>query len=44
MPLWNFSAPASDALHWKNMIPSAPRAIDWKLPSRICPGCFAAFR
>jgi hypothetical protein len=27
--LWNFSAPARDARHWKKQIPSAPRARAW---------------
>ena len=27
--LWNFSAPARDWRHWKNITPSAPRAMAW---------------
>ena len=27
--LWNFSAPAADARHWKNSSPAAPRASAW---------------
>ncbi len=41
--LWNFSAPAWAARHWKNITPSEPRAIAWWLHSRITPGGFTRF-
>ena len=43
IPEWNFSEPAFDCRHWKNRMPSAPRATDWYDQARICPGAFAAF-
>ena len=35
---WNFSLPARDCRHWKNMMPSAPRAIDWAVSAASAPG------
>ena len=43
MPEWNFSAPATDCRHWKNRMPSAPRAIACFDHAAICPGAFGAF-
>ena len=39
---WNFSLPARDWRHWKNMMPSAPRAIACMLSAAIWPGALGA--
>lgn len=42
MPEWNFSDPALDCRHWKNRMPSAPRATACMLCAASWPGAFGA--